>query len=231
MASGARRRPRLPTPCIAPVRVMRRCCRRWRASPSIARRASSSAPARSNSWSSSRSARRARRAPTRRARRRLPRARLPRRGRRVTAPVKLSVAQVNALIGAGSDPEPTVRAHAVTAMLASGDRARVLTPIVARLVDPARVVRARAAEALLSLAVATLPGAAGVALAARAGRAGGGAPGFPDAPANHAALGWLESERGRIDAANAALDRASRSTRVPHVLRRPGRDRRTRRKV
>ena len=46
-----------------------------------------------------------------------------------------------------------MRAQAVTALLAAGDRDRALTPIVARLTDPARVVRARAAEALLALGV------------------------------------------------------------------------------
>jgi Flp pilus assembly protein TadD len=126
------------------------------------------------------------------------------------SPVGLSHAQVNALIGAASDPEPTVRARAVTALLASGQRDRIITPIVARLVDTARVVRVRAAEALLALGIAALPGQAGGALARAQDEYATALGDFPDVAANHAALGWLESERNRADQATAALDRAIR---------------------
>ena len=123
-------------------------------------------------------------------------------------PVTLTPSQVNALIGAASDPEPAVRARAVTAMLASRDRDRIITPLVARLVDQARTVRVRAAESLLSLGIVTLPAAAGAALARAQDELAVALSDFPDTAANHAALGWLESERGRLASADAALDRA-----------------------
>lgn len=122
--------------------------------------------------------------------------------------VTLTPEQVNALIGAAADPEPTVRAQAVTALVASGDRDRILAPLLARLTDPARVVRARAAEALLALGIVELPGAAGEALARAQDEYAEALQAFPDVPSNHTALGWLESERGRVAEAEAALDRA-----------------------
>ena len=125
-------------------------------------------------------------------------------------PATLSPAQVNALIGAASDPEAIVRAQAVTALLAAGDRDRALTPIIARLTDPARVVRARAAEALLALGVSNLPGAAGEALVRAQDEYALALGQFPDAAGQHAALGWLEAERHRSGPAIAALDTAIR---------------------
>jgi predicted CXXCH cytochrome family protein len=126
----------------------------------------------------------------------------------MSRPATLSPSEVNALIGAASDPEPTVRARAVIALAATGDRERILTPLVARLVDSARVVRTSAAEALLTLGIAQLPGAAGDALARAQDEYAAALQAFADAPSHHAALGWLESERGRIAEATAALDRA-----------------------
>jgi predicted CXXCH cytochrome family protein len=125
-------------------------------------------------------------------------------------PVTLSAQQINALIGAASDPEPMVRAHAIMALLATGDRDRIVTPILARLIDPARVVRARAAEALLTLGVAQLPGAAGEALRRAQDDYAAALSDFPDSAANHAELGWLELQRDRVAAAAAAVDRAIR---------------------
>ena len=55
------------------------------------------------------------------------------------------------LIAAAADPEPVVRASAVRALAATGQTARVTPPLTARLIDQARVVRARAAEALLRI--------------------------------------------------------------------------------
>jgi tetratricopeptide (TPR) repeat protein len=138
------------------------------------------------------------------------------------APVPLTPQQVNALIGAASDPEPTVRAQAVNALLASGDRQRIMTPLIARLVDGARVVRARAAEALLALGIVELPGAAGQALARAQDDYAAALRDFPDAASNHAALGWLESERGNTLVALAALDTAIRldpRAARPHVIK------------
>ena len=73
---------------------------------------------------------------------------------------------VGALIGAASDPEPMVRAAAVRTLGSLGQRDdRVLAVLMARLVDDTRVVRVRAAEALLALGVVTAAGRAGEALA------------------------------------------------------------------
>ncbi len=124
--------------------------------------------------------------------------------------VTLSPAQVNALIGAASDPEAIVRAQAVMALLATGDRDRVVTPIAARLADTSRVVRARAAEALLTFGIARLPGAAGDVLERAQDEYAMSLGQFPDAASNHAALAWLDVERDRLAPATAALDAAIR---------------------
>ncbi len=132
-------------------------------------------------------------------------------GSRATAkPAVLSAAQINALIGAAADPEPIVRAQAVNALLASGDRDRVVTPIIARLVDQARVVRARAAEALLTFGIVQLPGSAGEALIRAQDEYATALGQFPDVASNHAALGWLEAERRQLGSADAALEKAIR---------------------
>jgi tetratricopeptide (TPR) repeat protein len=122
--------------------------------------------------------------------------------------VALTVEQINALIGAASDPEPTVRAQAVNALLATGDRDRVATPIAARLIDESRVVRVRAAEALLVLGISSLPGRAGEVLARAQDELAAARLDFPDTPTNHTSLGWLYVERNRLEEATAALDRA-----------------------
>jgi predicted CXXCH cytochrome family protein len=124
--------------------------------------------------------------------------------------VKLSVAQVNALIGAAADPEAIVRAQAVNALLATGERDRVVPPLIARLQDSARVVRARAAEALLSFGISELPGTAGRVLSRAQDEYALALKSFPDVPANHAALGWLEAERNNTVQAHASLDTAIR---------------------
>jgi predicted CXXCH cytochrome family protein len=129
--------------------------------------------------------------------------------RGMAKPAMLAPEQINALIGAASDPEAVVRAEAVNALFASGDRDRVITAIVARLGDPARVVRSRAAEALLAFGVTTLPGRVGELLSQAQDDYAASLQAFPDAAANHTALGWLDAERNRPDEAVAALDRAS----------------------
>ena len=128
-------------------------------------------------------------------------------------PVTLTAAQINALIGAAADPEPMVRARAVKALAASGERDRVVTPLVARLVDQARVVRAHAAQALLALGVAQLPGEAGEAALARAGRVRASLETFPTCRQSCRA----RLARGRaqpLAQAHAALDTAISWTRV-----------------
>jgi predicted CXXCH cytochrome family protein len=129
-------------------------------------------------------------------------------GSRLPAPAIAPLATfVNALIGGAADPEPMVRASAVHALGLTGD-SRGTLPIVARLKDPARLVRVRAAEALLALGVARLPAAAGEALARAQDEYAASLGTFPDRPEDHAALGWLEMERGSEARAVAALDRA-----------------------
>ncbi|MGE0463834.1 MAG: multiheme c-type cytochrome [Vicinamibacterales bacterium] len=132
----------------------------------------------------------------------------PRSEEHTGAPVEAPQAVLNALMGAASDPEPAVRASAVKALAASGQLERVAPALTARLVDTARVVRVRAAEALLSLGVAELPGPAGQALARAQDEYAQSLRTFPDMASNHAALGWLEASRGRTGEAHQALDAA-----------------------
>ncbi len=124
-------------------------------------------------------------------------------------PAQVTPAIVNALIGAADDPEPIVRAAALKALGTTGDRERALAPVLARLVDPARVVRARAAEVLVAFGVVQLPGAAGEALQKAQGEYILSLDTFPDVASNHAAKGWLEAERGNVAEAAAALDKAT----------------------
>jgi tetratricopeptide (TPR) repeat protein len=134
-------------------------------------------------------------------------------GSRPPAPAKASRSEVplatfvNALIGGAADPEPGVRAVAVHALGLTGD-ARARIPVVARLTDSARLVRVRAAEALLALGVARLPAAAGEALARAQDEYAASLQTFPDRAEDHASLGWLEMERGAENRAIEALERA-----------------------
>lgn len=127
---------------------------------------------------------------------------------RARSAASVTPAIVNALIGAADDPEPIVRAAALSALGAIGDRERALGPVLARLVDQSRVVRARAAEVLVAFGVVRLPGAAGEALRKAQDEYVLSLDTFPDAAAKHAAKGWFEIERGNLDAALVALDRA-----------------------
>ena len=115
---------------------------------------------------------------------------------------------VNALIGAASDPEPVVRAAALKALGTIGDRERALAPVLARLIDQSRVVRARAAEVLVSFGIVELPGNAGEALKKAQAEYLLSLEMFPDVASNHAARGWLEAERGHVPEARSALDAA-----------------------
>jgi len=128
-------------------------------------------------------------------------------GQTVDEPISadLSTRVVNALIGAINDPEPTVRAVAVRSLGAIGDR-RGMMPIVSRLRDDVRGVRVSAVEALVWMGVSTLPGPAGELLMRAQDEYIKSLDVFPDLPSNHAARGWLESERGRQDEAARALD-------------------------
>jgi tetratricopeptide (TPR) repeat protein len=123
-------------------------------------------------------------------------------------PEPLPPSVVNALVGAAADPEPMVRAAAVRALGVVGRQDNVIAAVLARLVDQTRVVRAFAAEVLLQFGITTLPGRAGEALARAQDDLALSLQMFPDAAEQHTARGWLEAERGRLDAAREALDTA-----------------------
>ena len=116
---------------------------------------------------------------------------------------------VNSLIGAASDPEAVVRSAAVDALGQVGARERTLPPILARLVDQSRVVRAKAAEVLASFGIVELPGVAGDALRKAQEDYVVSLDTFPDVASNHAAKGWLEAERGNVMVARDALNKAT----------------------
>ena len=113
---------------------------------------------------------------------------------------------LSALFGAASDPEPMVRAAAVRALGTLDQRdARVVSVLMARLVDDARVVRVRAAESLLGLDVFTAPGRAGAALANAQLEMIESLRSFPESATQQAALAWLLAQRGEVEAAERAV--------------------------
>ena len=130
------------------------------------------------------------------------------RARATTAVPQVTPAIVNALIGAADDPEPVVRTAALRSLGTIGDRERALGPVLARLVDSSRVVRAQAAAVLVSFGIVELPGEAGAALVRAQDDYVESLKAFPDVASNHASLGWLESERGNAPQAIEALDNA-----------------------
>jgi tetratricopeptide (TPR) repeat protein len=80
--------------------------------------------------------------------------------------------------------------------------------VLARLVDNARVVRARAAEVLVSFGIVELPGPAGDVLRKAQAEYIVSLDMFPDVASNHAAKGWLEAERGNVLVARDSLNKA-----------------------
>jgi tetratricopeptide (TPR) repeat protein len=70
-------------------------------------------------------------------------------------------------------------------------------------------VRSKAAEVLVGFGVVQLPGAAGQALIKAQDDYIVGLDMFPDVASNHAAKGWLESERGNVIVARDALNKAT----------------------
>ena len=116
---------------------------------------------------------------------------------------------INSLIGAAADPEAAVRASAVASLGSIGDRDRSIIPIVARLTDQARVVRAKAAEVLVAYGIIELPGPAGEALRKAQDEYIVSLDMFADSASNHAAKGWLEAERGNVIVARDALNKAT----------------------
>ncbi len=125
------------------------------------------------------------------------------------ARASVTPAIINSLIGAADDPEPIVRAAALQALGTIGDRERTLGPVLARLVDRARVVRVKAAEVLVSFGIVELPGAAGEVLKKAQDEYVVSLDTFPDVASNHAAKGWLEAERGNVVVARDALNKAT----------------------
>ena len=124
-------------------------------------------------------------------------------------PPVITPAITNSMIGAANDPEPIVRAAALRALGTIGDRDRSLGPVLARLVDSSRVVRAKAAEVLVAFGIVELPGQAGEALRKAQEEYVASLDAFPDVASNHAAKGWLEAERGNVMVARDALNKAT----------------------
>ena len=100
-----------------------------------------------------------------------------------------------------------MRATAVQSLSAVVDD-RTTTVIASRLADPARVVRVRAAEALLDRGIVRLDGAVGAALARAQDEWAESLRTFNDDGRDQAVLGWLEMSRGRTPAAIEALNAA-----------------------
>ncbi len=102
---------------------------------------------------------------------------------------------VNPLVAAASAPESMVRAAAVTT-LGQVEGAVSERALTARLSDPSRVVRTRAAESLLQLGVTSLPAPAGALLARAQAEYAESLRSLGDSAAQHASLGWLQMARG-----------------------------------
>ncbi|MBI3400707.1 MAG: tetratricopeptide repeat protein [Acidobacteria bacterium] len=126
---------------------------------------------------------------------------------------------VNALIAAANDPEPAVRAAAVRSLgLVVDDRATAV--IAALLSDTARVVRVRAAAALLDRGIGRLDGPLGAALTRAQDEWAEGLRTFSDVARDQSTLGRLELTRGRAAQAVEALTHAvalDPSAAQPHV--------------
>jgi predicted CXXCH cytochrome family protein len=126
---------------------------------------------------------------------------------------------VNALIGAANDPEPQVRATAIRS-LAMIVEDRTTAVIAAHLTDASRVVRVRAAEALMDRGISRLDGALGVALERAQNEWADSLRTFNDVARDQSTLGWLEASRGRTREAVEALNDAAAtdpSDPQPHV--------------
>ena len=130
---------------------------------------------------------------------------------------------VGALLGAASDREPVVRAAAVRALGSLEHRDdRVIAVLMARLVDETRVVRARAAESLLALDIATAPGRAGEALTRAQQELAASLRSFPESAPMQTTLAWLQTLRGEdAEAAGtvAAAIALDPSAARPYVIR------------
>lgn len=128
---------------------------------------------------------------------------------------------VNALIGAANDSEAWVRIAAVRTLGTLPEQPRVMSAIAAHLADPSRLARVAAAEALLNKGLASIEGPAGAALAQAQTEWAESLGTFNDDPRDQTTLGWLESARGRSEAAEQAFNTAIKLDPAavrPHVL-------------
>lgn len=121
------------------------------------------------------------------------------------APEGARASIVNALVGAANDAEPWVRITAVRALGQVRDEPRATSSLAAHLVDASRVVRVSAVEALMAQGVVQLDGVAGEALRRAQDEWAESLRTFNDDAGDQTTLGWLESTRGRPDAAADAL--------------------------
>jgi predicted CXXCH cytochrome family protein len=117
---------------------------------------------------------------------------------------KSSQAVLGPLIKASADPEPIVRAAAIGAIGALGDR-RAVPALVPRLSDRARAVRAAAVTAMLQMGVTSLEGPTGVVLSRAQDEYAAGRRTFQDSAPDHTMLGWLQATRGRSNEAEQEL--------------------------
>jgi predicted CXXCH cytochrome family protein len=131
----------------------------------------------------------------------------------------IDTATVNALIGAAADSDPWVRVAAIRAL--GGIREpRAVAALAAHLGDASRVARVSAAEALMTLGIATLDGPAGEVLARAQDEWAESLRTFNDDSHDQATLGWLEASRGQTDAALRDLAAATKldpANARPHV--------------
>jgi predicted CXXCH cytochrome family protein len=133
--------------------------------------------------------------------------------------VAADTATTNALIGAADDVDPWVRVAAIRA-LGGVREPRAVAALAAHLGDASRVARVSAAEALMTLGIATLDGAAGAALGRAQDEWAESLRTFNDDSQDQATLGWLEASRGQTDAALrdlAAAVKLDPANARPHV--------------
>ncbi len=123
------------------------------------------------------------------------------------APVVPSATIVNALIAGAADPEAMVRITAVRSLGIIGDP-RAVSPLAARLIDNARLVRTAAAEALLQMGIVSLDGPVGAALRRAQDEYAEGLRTFPDVSGDHTSLAWLLMSRGESAPAQEQLTAA-----------------------
>ncbi len=111
---------------------------------------------------------------------------------------------VNALVGAASDSEPWVRITAVRTLGLFTDP-RAESAVAAHLTDVSRVVRVRAAEALMNQGILTLEGMGQRVLASVQDEWVESLRTFGDIAAHHATIGWLLAARGNSEQATKEL--------------------------